>query len=69
MMDELIAGYHPKWITDKEEAIKELQLLASAWVGSLIEKTYVCFIDDKNRLEDIPIVLFIGGKQYEICWA
>lgn len=69
MGEEWIAGYRPIWINDREEAIKELQTFAVAWVGSKIEKTYVgWFIEDNSWYEDIPIVLVIGGKQYEICW-
>lgn len=69
MSEEWIKGYRPQWINDKEEAIKTLQTFASAWVGANIEKTYIgWFTEYDSWYEDFPVILVVGGKQYEICW-
>ena len=69
MSDEWIKGYHPQWTNDREQAIKALQTFASAWVGAKIEKIYVgSFTEYDSWYEDFPVILVIGGKQYEICW-
>ena len=69
MSEHWIKGYRPQWINDKEDAIKMLQTFASAWVGATIEKTYVgWFTEYDNWYQDFPVILVVGGKQYEICW-
>lgn len=64
-----IEGWKPEWVSDKEQAIDLLKEKARAWVGSKIEATYIGWLEEHNEwFPDVPVVLIIAGKQYEICW-
>lgn len=64
-----IEGYCPNWVHDKDTALELLESFAREWVGKSIDSTYVgWYTEDDTWYEDIPIVLIIGEKQYEICW-
>lgn len=64
-----IEGYNPSWISDKNQALKTLQRLAPKWIGRRLDASFVGCFEDGTWYSDLPVILVIGGQQYEFCWA
>lgn len=64
-----IEGYNPTWISDKNHALETLQLLAPNWIGRRLDASYVGWFEDDTWYSDLPVILIIGGLQYEFCWT
>lgn len=64
-----ILNYHPKWVDDKVQALALVDAFSLQWLGKTIETTYVGWHSTGDTWDgNLPIVLVIGGIQYEICW-
>lgn len=64
-----IQGYNPDWVEDREKAEALVHAFASQWIGKTIDASYVgWYTPDDEWYEDFPIILEIGGSQFEICW-
>lgn len=64
-----IKHHSPTWVSRLEEALPLLEHHAGIWVGQCIEETWVGLLPGHGSWwADFPIILVIGGIQYEICW-
>lgn len=64
-----IQGYSPNWVLEKAKAEELIDRYSREWIGKSIEASYVgWYTPDDTWYEDMPIVLIVGGEQFEICW-
>ena len=64
-----IEGYSPQWVLKKQEALETVSRFGERWIGRTIEETYVgWYSKDDSWYADLPVILVIGGEQFDVCW-
>jgi hypothetical protein len=64
-----IPNYETNFVYTTDEILSLCRNLAREIIGKTIECSWVAILrSDEHWLKDLPIILRIGGNNYEVCW-
>jgi hypothetical protein len=65
-----IENYEPDFTEDFDDALQMCRRFKWQIIGGTIEKTWVAWQEGNDSwFADVPIILRIGGNNFEICWT